>query len=139
MIGLRLLGITCSAYLEGKSSSTLTMRAQNKTEVLNRVMLLLLAIRSEAVERKIIRFQALLLKYILKLLARRSLSFKGDNPEFSPSSSSSNVRGLSGCLGSWSLAQAFQTHFVQSHSGRRRTKFIPATTIELGLLGSRPS
>ena len=80
------IGDNRSAYLEGKSSSTLTMRAQNKNEVLNRAMLLLLAIRSEAVDRKTIRFQALLLKYILKLLARRSLSFKGDKPEFSPSS-----------------------------------------------------
>ena len=69
MIGLRLLGITYSAYLEGKSSSTLTMKALNKIKVLNRVMLLLLAIRDKAVDRKIIRFQALLLKYILKLLA----------------------------------------------------------------------
>lgn len=127
MIGLRLSGIRYSAYLGGKSSLMLTMRAQNRTEVLTRGRLLRLMTRSNAVEREIIRLQALLLKYSFKLLPHRSLIVKGGEPQSSSSPSSTNVSEIGACLGSRSLAQVLQTHFAQSHSGRRRTIFMPAT------------
>jgi hypothetical protein len=127
MIGLRLSGTRYSAHLGGRSSSMLIVRVQNRTAVRARGRLLRLMTRSNAGKGKIIRLQAILSKYIFKPLPHRSLILEGGESLSSSSPSSTTIGEAGPRLGARSLAQVLQTHFAQSHSGRSRAIFIPAT------------